>query len=135
MSAECSVRWESHYPVDLVELVINGRVVDGKKNVDPGSAGVWEAAVQITHDSWIAARLWGRARNSFDHAIYAHTSPVYVDVGRSDPTRSESARFFVESIDRSLDWIKSSGRYATDRQRDEITELFLEGRAKYAERV
>lgn len=135
ISAECTVRWESHYPVDLVELVINGRVAASANSVDRERAGMWETAVQISHDSWIAARLWGRARNSFDHAIYAHTSPVYVDVGRSDPTRSESSRFFVESIDRSLDWVMSSGRYTTDRQRDEISELFLEGRARYAERV
>ena len=135
ISAECTVRWESHYPVDLVELVINGRVAASANSVDRERAGMWETAVQISHDSWIAARLWGRARNSFDHAIYAHTSPMYVDVGRSDPTRSESSRFFVESIDRSLDWVMSSGRYTTDRQRDEISELFLEGRARYAERV
>ena len=91
---ECTVRWESHYPVDLVELGINGRVAASANSVDRERAGMWETAVQISHDSWIAARLWGRARNSFDHAIYAHTSPVYVDVGRSDPTRSESSRFF-----------------------------------------
>ncbi len=134
-SADCSVRWNSHYPVDLVELVVNGVVVDRNKLDEPVGNGLWETSVPIAHDSWIAARLWGRARNSFDHAVYAHTSPVYIEVGRPHESRSESARFFVESIDRSLDWIRSTGRYATDRQRDEIAELFLEGRAKFAASV
>ena len=63
--------------------------------------------------------------------MYAHTSPVYIQAGDQNPRRPAAARFFVDSIDRSLAWIESKGRYHTDEQREQVASLFREGRAKY----
>ena len=131
----CRVRWESHYPVTLAELVVNGEVAARTGIPSPGKRGDWDVDISVEHDSWAAARLWGDARNSFDHAVYAHTSPVYVETGRAHPARSQSARSLIQSLDQSLDWIQTRGRYATDGQRDAVSELFLEARAKYADLV
>ena len=43
------------------------------------------------------------------------------------------ARFFLDSIDESLKWIDTVGRYNTDDQREEVRDLFRRGREVYAE--
>ena len=84
------------------------------------------------HDGWVAVRLWGDSRDSFDQAIYAHSSPVYFRCGRPSVQREGSARFFLDSIDESLKWINSYGRYNNDQQREDVRELFRRGREEYA---
>ena len=127
----CAVRWESHYRINRVDLIVNGEVVGGESFADGSAAGTWETDVELPHDGWIAARLAGRTRNNYAHAVYAHTSPVYIQAGDQNPRRPAAARFFVDSIDRSLAWIESKGRYHTDEQREQVASLFREGRAKY----
>ena len=69
--------------------------------------------------------LWGDLRDSFDQSIYAHSSPVYFSCGTPPPPRrEESARYFLNGIDDSLKWIDTWGRYNTDRQREDVRELF-----------
>lgn len=132
-SLEAEASFSSHYPLVRAELVHNGEVVaednwpEGRRE---GSVR-WQRAVDC--DGWVAARLWGDARDSFGHAVYAHTSPVYLRCGRPPQERAQAARFFVDSIDESLQWIDNWGRYNSDEQRNEVKELFRRGRAAYTE--
>ncbi len=86
------------------------------------------ASLRVEH----IARLWGDSRASFDQSIYAHSSPAYFRCGRPSAQREASARFFLESIDESLKWIDSYGRYNNDQQREDVRELFRQGREKYS---
>ena len=86
----------------------------------------------VERDGWVAARLWGNARDSFDQSIYAHSSPVYFACGTESAARGDAARFFLNSIDESLKWIDSYGRYNNDKQRQDVKELFQRGREVYA---
>src|SRR5207342_491838 len=59
------------------EVVADGTVVWREEN----AAGARSGTVRTSIDAsvgWVAARSWGRTRNSYDHAQWAHTSPVYV---------------------------------------------------------
>ncbi|MFT5377789.1 MAG: hypothetical protein ACI906_004629 [Candidatus Latescibacterota bacterium] len=71
---------------------------------------------------------WSGAR--IGHAVYAHTSPVYLRCGRPPKERREAVQFFLHSIDESLQWIDHWGRYNNDQQRDEVKELFRRGRPR-----
>ncbi|MEW6751059.1 MAG: CehA/McbA family metallohydrolase [Candidatus Latescibacterota bacterium] len=128
---EAEVRVQSCYPVERAELVVNGCVVrawdwpEGRREVRLAHG------VALERDAWVAARLWGRARDSFGHAIYAHTSPVYCRAGAPPLTRAASARHFVEAIDASLRWVDTWGRYSSDAQRQEVRDLFQRGREVY----
>ena len=63
---------------------------------------------------------------------YAHSSPSYFRCGARPAERAADANFFLRSIDESLKWIGSYGRYNNDQQREEVRELFRRGRAVYA---
>ena len=126
-----AVRWQSHYPVNRVEVIQDGAVAAERIFPDGSREGDLEVSLKVEHDGWTAARCSGEARDSFGHAVYAHTSPVYVQTGRVSPASAQDAAFFVGSIDQSLDWIARKGRYANDRQRQEVRDLFLRGREVY----
>jgi len=137
------VTFQSHYPVDAVEIIMDGKVVDrrfadrrlaNESGFDDGDAfsGTIRCKVTAQNDGWIAARAWGHSRDSFNQSLFAHTSPTWFSCGRPPAQRQESARFFLESIDESLKWVDTMGRYNTDDQREEVRELFRRGREVYA---
>ena len=129
---EAEITFSSFYPIQRAELVVDGAVV--KYWDSPG--GLREGAVRhgftSERDGWVAARLWGNARDSFDQSIYAHSSPIYFRSGTPSAQRRASARFFMDSIDESLKWIDSYGRYNNDQQREDVRELFRRGREAYS---
>ena len=126
-SVSAQVTWQSHYPVNVVELVRDG-VVTHKWHYPAGSyAGELCVDLIPETDGWVAARLSGHARDSFDHAVFAHTSPIWFDRGRPPIQRLEDAQFFIGAIDRSLDWIARKGRYTSNDQRQAVADLFRSG--------
>lgn len=81
-------RVRSIFPVDSLEIVMNGEVVarTGSGSGD-GSLSIREQ-IAVDRHSWIAARCGGPAYfdgrrhvDSWERPIFAHTSPVYVAVG------------------------------------------------------
>ena len=116
-------------------MIQNGELVERKKFEAGTHDGEWETDLTVTSDSWIAARASGEARDSFNQAVYAHTSPVYVRNGRIDSSQSEGAKYFLESIDQSMDWLDNVGRFTKDEQRDNVKDLFLKGRLEFEKLV
>ena len=128
---EVEVTFASHYPVVAVEIVADGAVVHRQGfGIDGSRDGTVRCELFAERDGWLAARVWGDARDSFNQSIYAHTSPTWFHCGRPPASRHDAARFFLEAIDASLSWV---GRYNNDRQRNEVKELFRRGREAYAE--
>ena len=125
------IKWESHYPVTRVEMLFNGKVVAHKYLPDGSTHGHLETDVNLDYDGWLAARLSSNSRDSFFQPIFAHTSPVYVKTGVQSPEMNTSASWFVESIENSLDWVRTKGKFYTDVQRREVVDLFLQGQEVY----
>ena len=129
---EAEIHFHSHYPVERIELVVDGGVAHAWEWREGRREGEVRHQVKVERDGWLAARLWGDSRDSFDHSIYAHSSPVYFCCGAPSAKQPESARFFLDSIDESLRWVDSWGRYSNDGQRKEVKDLFCRSREVYA---
>ncbi|MCH7594593.1 MAG: CehA/McbA family metallohydrolase, partial [Chloroflexi bacterium] len=127
------VDWSSHYAVETVEIVHNGKVVRRMTTSDSDSTGgSLESDIKVDADGWIAARLGSSERDSFAQALWAHTSPVYIDAGGKKPAiQAESAALFVRDIEESMAWVKTKGRFYTDAQRAEVVDLFRQGQDVY----
>jgi hypothetical protein len=80
---------------------------------------------------WVAARAWGRRRNSYGHALWAHTSPVYLRERPEAARVREAAGFFLDQIGRAEVWIGTKARFDDAGQRERMLQLFGEGRAVY----
>ncbi len=156
-TVEVEVAWSSHYAVETVEIISNGNVVAAPPLPGRERVGVWvaqksplptgksegkaqrgstsgsfRARVPVTSNGWIAARLGSTVRDSFAQAIWAHTSPVYIDAdARPGSEAQASAAYFVEAITRSMEWVQKKGRFYTDAQRKEVLDLFRQGQDVY----
>jgi TolB protein len=94
-------RLRSAYPIRRLEVIFNGKVIATGLMDGDDTGGSVDAEVEIPESGWLALRAagkpvqfwWGR-----EHG--AHTNPVYVKVhGRPQPV-ADSARYFLEWIDR-----------------------------------
>jgi hypothetical protein len=129
--AEVAVEWSGAQPIDAIEIVRDGVVVAREANAAGAHAGTMRASLDVAEAGWLAARAWGRARTSYGHALWAHTSPVYLRRTAEPAIRRVEAQTFVRGIDASLVWVKTRGRFSEGSQRDRVVELFSEGRRVY----
>ncbi len=129
VSAE--VRWQAHRPIESVEIIMNGTVVAGEQTASGSTEGKLSATVAAPNDGWIAARCSGKSRDSYGHAQWAHTSPVYLKTGSKDSATRKSAQFFVNRIERSLQWITEKGRFEEAVHRQRMQQLFRDGRESF----
>ncbi|MDA1280424.1 MAG: CehA/McbA family metallohydrolase [Chloroflexi bacterium] len=125
-------RWDSHYSVDRVEIVVNGAVVARRDFPEGSTSGHLEAELVAGVDGWIAVRLGSGSRDSFNQPIWAHTSPVYVTgTGTRSDASVDSAKHFADRIDEGIHWVKTKGRFYNDSQRKEVVDLFRQGQEWY----
>ncbi len=125
------VRWQAHLPVECVEIIMNGSVVAGEHTASGSKEGKLSATIAAPCDGWIAARCAGQSRDSYGHAQWAHTSPIYLQTGSRDSATRESAQFFVGRIEQSLRWIAEQGRFEEASHRQRMQQLFREGRESF----
>ena len=130
-NVEAHVTWQSHYPLTRMELVMNGHVIKQWDYPDGSYAGEIRCDLLPETDGWMAARCSGIARDSFDQPVYAHTSPIWFEVGRPPVQRHDDAQFFIRSMDDALDWVDRKGRFTKNDQRQAVSELFREGQKVY----
>ena len=95
------------------------------------SAGEFVADLDVNADGWIAAKASSDARDSFFQPVFAHTSPIYVKAGRHGEEKKAAAAWFDDRIETSLEWVRAKGRFYTDRQRQEVVDLFRQGQQVY----
>lgn len=129
---EVEITWQSHKPIDSVELVFNGQVVDSRAFPEGSWRGEWQRPFVAHEDGWLAARVSSRHRDSFYQTIFAHTSPIWVHVDNASVVTSSSAAFFVQSLDESMDWVRISGKFNDEAQQAEVLDLFRAARDSYS---
>ena len=123
------VTWAWHSPLDTVEIVRDGQVV--ASCTPDSSQSAWTVSLDGS-GGWLAARASGQRRNSFGHALWAHTSPVYLRPHAERAVLHATATRFVEQIDTATAWIGSKARFDDARQRQRMLELFADGRHAFA---
>ena len=130
---EVEVELASHHRVDCIELVCNGAVVRRWKRPGGVAGERIRDRIAVRSDGWIAARCYSHVRDSYAQEIFAHTSPIYLRYGAPNPAAKPDAAYFIAGIDDALQrWVSHKLRYGSDRQREEVRELFKRGRAFFA---
>ncbi|HEU4524776.1 MAG TPA: CehA/McbA family metallohydrolase [Gemmatimonadales bacterium] len=131
-----SVRLRSNVPVDRLELVRSGQVVQEFPISDDGRSATTTAKIPVDRSGWVLLRARGDrpAYPTLDVYPYATTSPVYLTVG-DQPTRSpEDARYFIAWIDRMRLSVESHRDWNSDAERRETLDMLAQARAEYERR-
>ena len=88
-------------PVTNIDLVVNGRVVEGRSFAREDGQGRWlefAADVPVAESSWIAARAYSTSTVG-QYDADAHTNPVYVYFNNRAPYQRTSLDTWVARID------------------------------------
>ncbi len=106
---------------DEVELVVNGK------------AQPLMRTLELDRSSWIAARVRGAGNRMVvnDDRVFAHTSPVYVQIGGKPVRSEEDAAFWVEWIDKLIARTEQRGQFSTAAKKQEVLALFKKAREVY----
>jgi hypothetical protein len=130
-SMPVTVEWAGAQAIDRIEIVRDGEVVAAADNPDQATEGTFRATVDVVGAGWLAARCWGQRRTSYGHALWAHTSPVYLRAMPDSAVVRAASGYFVENIDQTLEWIATKARLDNQAQRDRLLQIFREGRGVY----
>jgi len=93
----------SRHPIELVEILRNGRVAARRKLDDFDGHLAWEETLRVDEPCWLAARCFGAWKPRYPHSAsrnhFAHTNPLVVTVAGRRPTSPRDAARFLEEID------------------------------------
>ena len=122
-------------PIDHLELVHNGEVIERFELTDPRAADV-SGRVRVDGSGWLLLRAWNEAAHPlvFDLYPYGTTSPVYVTVGGAAPRSTRDADYFVAWIERVREAAEAHPDYNTAAERAAVLEHLDRARRVFEER-
>jgi len=127
------IRLASAYPVGLVELVKNGKVVAEKELEDFDGQWEFQTDIEVQEPCWFGARCFGRYQPRYPHSIshnqFAHTNPAFVTIAGNKPVSPSDAERFVEEIDALIDFTSE----IPEKLQRETRRTFEKAREYYAE--
>jgi hypothetical protein len=122
----------SYVPIERLELVANGEVVALGEVKEDGRRAALSHSFRPDASCWIALRALGPAGPQvLGGDLFAHTSPVYVTVGGAKVEKREDAAYFVEWIERLIAMCEEHGRYESEAERKQVTQLFRGAQEHY----
>jgi TolB protein len=108
---------ESQYPLDHLDVIVNGRVAATVPAEAGGRTIAIDRAIPIAESGWIGVRVSGPRHP--DHpgpSLFAHTSPVYLEVPGKPLSAQADARYFLEWIDRLAAAVQERDRIPSRRK-------------------
>lgn len=111
-----------------LQLVHNGKVVAEQP---AGKGGVaYEArlqrAVRVDAPGWLAVRIEADARNELGQRLFAHSSPVYLDVADRRAFDLEAAEALLRQVEEGRAAIRSKGRFTSREAEANVLALYDE---------
>lgn len=91
------------------------------------------ATITASEPGWLAASATAGAAHSLasQPTVYAHTSPIWIDVGGTAVARPEDARWCLGWLDRFEHLVRATGNFADDEQLDDLLEILDDARRFY----
>jgi len=126
LSVHAEVR--SANELDRLEIVWKGKVVNNV-SAPPQSHDLKTDFAMLPDDTgWLVARAFEKPTQSI---CFAHTSPVYIKMGRSSGIVPGDAHFFTTWMDRQIQFYESLQGFHSQSDRQEMVEMFKKARAVY----
>jgi hypothetical protein len=117
--------------VERLELVGPDGVL-ARAEAGGGAAPAIDTTVEVDDSTWLCAVARGPGHPSvLGPVVFAHTSPVWIEVDRHPVRRAASARWLLEWLDRFEALVGEHGRFADDTQRADVVDVIDRARAWY----
>jgi hypothetical protein len=111
-----------------LQLVRNGKVIQTQRA--DSKEGAYRAqmtsTVRIDEPSWFAVRIDATNRNELEQKLFAHSSPVYVDLAGKQVFDVEAARALLKQLEEAQAAIRARGRFSSDDARDQVLGIYAQ---------
>ena len=132
-AAPFTAKLRSIVPVDHLEVVCNGKVVQNLKLEDGRESADVSGTIPLEQSGWCVLRSWSETAQYpvMDNYAYATTSPVYVTIGGKRAYSKEDAEYFKAWIDRAIEITGAYPDWNSPKEKEEIMKKLHEARAVY----
>lgn len=114
-----------------IEVVYNGKVVRSAatKNEKGYFSAVLDEDFELTESGWLALRIPDKdqPKHELDRPLFAHTSPIYVEIAGKKHFDLATAEKLVAEMRRALEVIPKRATFASDTEREKVLEVYREG--------
>jgi TolB protein len=123
----------SMVPVDHLEVICDGKVARDLKLNETRDSADEEGTLPIANTGWCLLRAFNDSARYpvLDIYPYATTSPIYVTVDGSKPTRTEDANYFLAWIDQLIANVKANTDWNTDTEKLAVLDQLSRARKVY----
>jgi TolB protein len=131
-SLEAEATVESIMPIESIELLHNGEVIEIRKPAGKPLKARFSKTVSTDRSGWYAVRVRAQYARHPIRAPYpfAATMPVWVIVDGRPIRSKKDADYFVSWIDRTLERALRTGPWNNDQEQEAVKSLYAEARAK-----
>ena len=120
---------KSLVPFEALEIVQNGSVISQAAATGNQASADLDADVPAAESCWLTARCKGQAQvfhRPANQRIFAHSSPVYVDVpGKPFRPSAAVAQRFAKEVERMIAWCQTKARCSTPQVRERLSAGFV----------
>ena len=113
------------WPLGKIEIVHNGRLVAAEISSKGAAKLSAQAKLTLHHSGWIAARCTGHPDHPGGY-VAAHTSPVYVQVGRTRLFDGPAAQHMLALVEGGIEYLNTLATAFDEPSRKRMVKLFKE---------
>jgi hypothetical protein len=127
---------ECIWPMHLLEIVVNGRVVAATSSKAGAKRLSLKREVRLNGSCWIAARCGSalQVHHCWPIQLGAHTSPVYIVAGDEPLFSPSDASYMLTLIDGGLTWLETLSVRYDERRHRQLKAVFRKARAELLRR-
>jgi hypothetical protein len=116
-------------PFDHIDLLAGSDLIDTKPTSGNRHSALLEAKFIPEHSTWLAARCHSAERIATGSCVFAHTSPIWVEV-KDRPQPRESARVepLLNILAITRQWVEQQAQCGSDKHRDHLVSILDEAR-------
>jgi hypothetical protein len=109
-------------PVDHLEVVVNGEVVQSLPSGDSHRSSDFSGVIRLDESAWVLLRAWneGASPDVFDRFPYATTNPVFVEIGGQPIRSAQDADYFLRWIARIREGAANHPDYNTGEEKQAV---------------
>ncbi len=113
---------QSIIPIDHLEVVVNGKVVQTIAMNADRDAATFAGKLELPASGWVLLRAWNDDDSPyvFDRFPYATTNPVFVTIGGKPVRSAADADYFLHWIARVREATLSNTAYNTETERQAV---------------
>jgi hypothetical protein len=120
-----------------LELVHNGKVIQSQaaEAKDGGFSAKLNPEVRIDEPGWFAVRIEAKTTNELGQRLFAHSSPVYIDVAGKRVFDLNAAEALLRQLEQGQQDIRTRGKFSSDPARDALLAIHTEAIGNLKDRI